>query len=213
MPLGHLTHDAGLLGRGHGLPATVIGHLFHPALARRGFRDEQIGVFRKFRDGIAGAGIPGKHNHAIRRFKTIGIGLVLAGSRAFMEIKMAVFDGRHLDVRVLINHPGADIMTEEYLGYRHAATSVGNPDLGTDSEILNSGLDQLCCPGRAIDMDRFSAILIPRHRQQRTKTSRVIVMMVSDKNNADFPDVDTSFRKTPRDAVARINDIMRPVDS
>jgi hypothetical protein len=37
--------------------------------------------------------------------------------------------------------------------------------------------------------------------------------MVSDKDNADFPNVDTSFRKTPRYAVARINHIMRSVDS
>ena len=38
--LRRLPHDAGLLRRGHGLPATVIGHLLHPALARRCFRDE-----------------------------------------------------------------------------------------------------------------------------------------------------------------------------
>ncbi len=120
MSLGHLPHNAGLLGQAHGLPATIIGHLLHSTLARRGFRDEQIGAFRKFSDGIARAGIPREHNHAIRCFKTIGIGLVLAGSRAFMEIKMAVFDGRHLDVRVLVNHPGADIMTEEHLSYRYA---------------------------------------------------------------------------------------------
>ena len=108
---------------------------------------------------------------------------MLAGSRAFMEIKMAIFDGRHFDVRVLVNHPGADIMTEEHLRYRYAAASVGNPDLGADGEILHSGLDQLFCPGRAIDMDRFGAFLIPRNRQQRTKTSRVIVVMMSDKNS------------------------------
>jgi hypothetical protein len=40
----------------------------------------------------------------------------------------------------------------------------------------------------------------------------VIVVMMSDKDNADFTHVDASFRKTPRDAVARINHIMRPVD-
>jgi hypothetical protein len=40
----------------------------------------------------------------------------------------------------------------------------------------------------------------------------VIVVMVSDKDNSDFPNVDTSFRKTPCDAVAGINDIMRSVD-
>jgi hypothetical protein len=167
MLVGHLPHDASLLGSGHGFPATIIGHLLHAALARRCFRDDQISISCEFRDCIAKAGIPGKHNHAIRRFEPVGIGLVLAGSRAFMKSKMAVFDGRHLDIRVFINNPGADIMTEEDVGYRHAAASVRNPDLGTDGEILDSGLDQLFCPGRARDMDRFGALLIPRRRQQR----------------------------------------------
>jgi hypothetical protein len=103
-------------------------------------------------------------------------------------------------------------MTEEHLRYRYAAAAIGNPDLRTDVEILHSGLDQLLCSGRAIDMDRFSAILIPRNRQQRTETGCVIVVMVSDKDNPDFANVDTSFRKTPHDSVARINHIMRPVD-
>jgi hypothetical protein len=62
-------------------------------------------------------------------------------------------------------------------------------------------------------MDRFSAILIPCNREQCTKTSCVIVMMVSDKNSADFSEVNTSFNKTPRDTVARINYVMRPVDA
>ncbi len=91
MSLGGLPHDAGLLDRSHGLPATAIDHLLHPTLERRGFRDEQIGAFCKFSDGIARAGIPRKHNHAVRRFKAIGIGLVLAGSRAFMEMQNGCF--------------------------------------------------------------------------------------------------------------------------
>jgi hypothetical protein len=37
-------------------------------------------------------------------------------------------------------------------------------------------------------------------------------MMVCKKNRADLANVNTSLGKTPCDAVARINDIMRPVD-
>jgi hypothetical protein len=40
----------------------------------------------------------------------------------------------------------------------------------------------------------------------------VIVMMVCNKNHSDLSDINTSFRKTARDAVACINDIMHPVD-
>jgi hypothetical protein len=50
---------------------------------------------------------------------------VLAGGGSLMEIKMTVFHGRYLDIRVLINYPGTDIMTEEYLCYRYAAPSIG----------------------------------------------------------------------------------------
>ena len=66
---------------------------------------------------------------------------MLPRSRASMEFKMAVFDGRHFDIRVLVNHARADIMTEEHLSYRHAATSVGNSDLSTDGIVLHRGLD------------------------------------------------------------------------
>jgi hypothetical protein len=78
-----------------------------------------------------------------------------------MELKMTVFDGRHPDVRVLVNHSGFDIMTEEHLRYRYASTPVGNPDLSTNGEILHSGPHQLYRSGRAIDIDRLGAILIP----------------------------------------------------
>jgi hypothetical protein len=38
-------------------------------------------------------------------------------------------------------------------------------------------------------------------------------MMVGKKNRADLTDVNTTPGKTPGDAVARINDLMRPVDA
>jgi hypothetical protein len=66
---------------------------------------------------------------------------------------------------------------------------------------------------RAIDIDRFGAILIPRNRQQCTKTGRVIVMMVSDKNSSDLSNIDTSFRKTACDAIARVNNVQCVVDN
>jgi len=76
---------------------------------------------------------------------------------------MAVFDCRHFDVRVLINHTRADIMTEKHLDYRNRAAAIGDPDLGTNLEVLHSGLHELFCSGRAVDMDRLGAILIPRN--------------------------------------------------
>src|SRR6185503_12225938 len=130
-----------------------------------------------------------------------------------MEIKMAVFDGRHLDVRVLVNHPRANIMTKEHLRYRHGATSVSNSDLSTNGVILHGGLDQLCCPGRAVDIDGLGTLSAPRNRQQRTKARRVIVMMMSDKNRSNFSEIYTSLRKTTGNTVAGINEIMCPIDS
>ena len=103
-------------------------------------------------------------------------------------------------------------MTDEHLGYRYGATSVGNPDLGTYGEILHSGLDQLFCPGRAIDVDRLCSLPIPRQGHQRAKARCVIVMMMRNKNRSDLSDINTSLRKTPCDTIAGIDDIMRPVD-
>src|SRR5262245_60192767 len=129
-----------------------------------------------------------------------------------MESNMAVFDCPHLDARVLVIHPGADIVTDEYLGDRHGATSVGDPDLSTYGEVLHGGFDQFCCPGRAIDVNRLRPLTIPGQGHQRAKARRVIVMMVCNKNGSDLSDIDTSFRKTTRSAVAGINNIMRSVD-
>src|SRR5919109_4815874 len=123
---------------------------------------------------------------------------------------MAVFDGRHPDVCVLINHTRADIMTVKHLRYRYAAASVGDSDLGTNRKILDSGLNQLYCPGRTIDVNRLGAILIPHNRQQRPETGCVIVMVMSDKNSSDLANVNTRLCKAACDAVASINDIMRP---
>jgi hypothetical protein len=142
----------------------------------------------------------------------IGIGLVLASSRACMEIEMVVFDGRHLDVGVLINHSSANIMTEEHLGYWYGAPSIGYPDLGTDGALLHGGFGQFFSPGRAIDVDWLRLLAIPRHGHECTKARGVVVMIVRKKNRADLSEVNTSLCKTPCDTVASINDIMRPVD-
>jgi hypothetical protein len=61
-------------------------------------------------------------------------------------------------------------------------------------------------------MYRFGAILIPRNRQQRAETGGVIVVVMSDKYSSDLPNVNTGFCNTPRDPIARINYVMRPVD-
>ena len=81
---------------------------------------------------------------------------MLARSRAVvMKAKMGVFDGRHFDVRVLVNHPGAEIMAEVHPGDRHCAAAVSGPDLRADGEVLQGGFDQVFRPRRAIDMDRL----------------------------------------------------------
>ena len=61
-------------------------------------------------------------------------------------------------------------------------------------------------------MDRLRPLAIPRQGHERPKACGVVVMMVRKKNRADLADVNTSLGKTPRDAVACINDIMCPVD-
>src|SRR5262249_53993201 len=73
-----------------------------------------------------------KHDHAVRRFETIGIRLVFAGGWAFVKSKMAILNGRYLDIYVLIDQPGADIMTQKHFGYRHSAASIGNSDFRAD---------------------------------------------------------------------------------
>ena len=119
---------------------------------------------------------------------------MLAGSRASMKSKMAVFNRRYLDVCVLINVAKADIVSEKDVDYRHGAASIGNPDLRAYDEILHGGLDQLLRFERAVDVDRLRTLAIPRQGHQRTKASRMIVMMVRNENRSDLSQINTSLR-------------------
>jgi len=98
-------------------------------------------------------------------------------------------------------------MTEEHLGDRNGPTSVGNPDLGTYGEVLHRRLDQVFCPGRTVDIDWLSPLVILCIGHQRTKTRRMIIMVMREKNSSDVADVDPGFRQTARDSVAGVNNI------
>ena len=137
---------------------------------------------------------------------------MLARSWPCMKREMAIFDGRHPDIRVLVNNPGANIATHEYLGYRYGPASVGNTDLGTDREVPHSGFDQFFCLRRTVNMDWLCALSIPRQRQERSEARGVIVVMVRNKNRSDVSDLNTRLRETPRDAVPGVNNVMRAVD-
>ena len=203
-----------LFSGGHCLPLTVFDHPLHSILERKGHRDQQIGALRNFRDDIAGTGVSGEHDHAAGCLEAIGIGFVLTGTAAtVVQIEMAVFDGHYLNIGVLVNHPGADIMTEEHLGNRYTAPAVGNPEFGTDGEILHGGFDQRFGSGRAVDIDRPGPPVVPSNRHQRAKTCGVVVVVMSNENGSDVAGVDASFCETSGDAVAGIDDIMCPIHS
>src|SRR4029077_13705601 len=97
----------------------------------------------KLRNPIAWAGISRKHDHSVRRIKAIGIGLVCATGAVAVKLKMGILDGCHLEVGVLIDNPGTDIMSEEDLIYRYGAASVSNPNLGANGEIMDCSSDKL----------------------------------------------------------------------
>jgi hypothetical protein len=55
---------------------------------------------------------------------------------------VGILDSRYLDVCVLVDHPGANVMTKKDLLKGDRDASVGNLDLGTDVEILHRGLHE-----------------------------------------------------------------------
>ena len=83
----------------------------------------------------------GRPDELVRGVDIIGTPLNALNRIILTGTKMAVFNGRHFDICVLIDQPGADIMTEEHIGYRHRAASVRYPDLGADAAILDGSLD------------------------------------------------------------------------
>jgi hypothetical protein len=98
---------------------------------------------------------------------------VLARSSPFMETEMGIFDCGHLDIGIHVNHSGSDVVTEEQLRNGYRAASIGNSDFGADGEVLHRGLHQIFRPGRTIDTDRLSPLVVPRDRHQRTQTGSV----------------------------------------
>ena len=58
---------------------------------------------------------------AARRIEAVGIRLVLAVGRApLREVEMRVLDRSHLDVGVLIDEAGSNVMTAEDIGHQSA---------------------------------------------------------------------------------------------
>ena len=58
-------------------------------------------------------------------------------------------------------------------------------------------------------MDRLRTLAIPRQGHQRTKASRMIVMMVRNENRSDLSQINTSLRNAACGAVAGRRDAKR----
>jgi hypothetical protein len=86
--------------------------------------------FGELDEAVEGSSITCENDYAARGVEAIGIGFVFSRSRSFVESKMGVFDCRHLDIGILVNHSGTDVVTEEQLANRYRTASVGNSDLG-----------------------------------------------------------------------------------
>ena len=82
-------------------------------------------------------------------------------SRPFVESEMGIFDCGHLDIGILVNHSGTNVVTEEQLANRYRAASGGNSDLGANREILHRSLDQIFRPGWTIDVDWLGPLIVP----------------------------------------------------
>ena len=85
----------------------------HPLLNRICLGHEQIGASREFNKPVEGTGITCEDDYATRSVDTIGIGFVLSGGRPFVEGEVGIFDYSYLDIGILVNQSGANVMTEE----------------------------------------------------------------------------------------------------
>src|SRR5215831_1125871 len=102
-------------------------------------------------------------------------------------------------------------MAIEYLSDGDREPAVGNPDLGTDGVILHGRLNQRLCRGRTIYVDRACALVVPCDRHQRAKSCGVIVMVMSNEDGSDVADINASLGDPSCNAVACIDDVMRPI--
>ena len=130
-----------------------------------------------------------------------------------MEGEVGIFDYSYLEIGILVNQSGANVMTEESLLNRYRAASIGNSDLGTDSEILHRSLYQIFRSGWAIDVDGLGPLVVPCGRHKCAKAGSVVVMMMRDENGAHISNVETSLGDAASHAIAGVNDIKRVIDN
>jgi hypothetical protein len=114
------------------LPLPGPEQVLHPLLNGISLRHKQICASREFDKPIEGTGITCENDYAARSVETIGIGFVLSRGRPFVESEVGIFDCCYLDIGILVNQSGANVVTEEQLLNRYRAASIGNSDLGTE---------------------------------------------------------------------------------
>ena len=125
---------------------------------------------------------------------------------------MGVFDGRDLDIRVLVNRAGAGIVTEEYFDRGNRPHPLADPDVRTHGEELHQRLDARVRPGRPVNVDRPGSVEIIFAGEQPAETAGVVTVRMGDEDIVDVADSDAGTSQATGNAFAGIHDIQCAVD-
>ena len=121
----------------HSLPLPAFDHHLLAILKRVRFGEKKVSVLCEFGKGVALACVSCEDDHAVERFEAVRVRFVHAA--IFVEIEMGVLDRGHFDICVLEDEARSNVMTKKNLRQRDCLSTVVDPDLGADGEILDFG--------------------------------------------------------------------------
>ena len=123
---------------------------------------------------------------------------------------MRVLDRRHLDVGILIDDAGTDVMAVKDIGHR-PLLALGPADFSVRREIVHRALDE-GLDAAAVNIDRLGALIFPFGHQERRQPRSVIAVRMGDEDFSDFAEIVAGLHDAARHAVAGIDQIERAVD-
>src|SRR5438874_1384581 len=100
-------------------------------------------------------------------------------------MEMGVLDGRHLNVRILIDDAGSRVATEEHLGNRNGAGAVAYSDVRAYRQVVHQSLDRRRGTGRAVNRDGVCALEVVFGRKQAPQASGMVAMRMSNEDGVD----------------------------
>src|SRR5262249_50534687 len=193
------------------LPGAVALHQPDHAVGVGYFSPQHVSSPRKVNDRVGPAGVAGEQKRTVQCTEAVGERFVLAvGRRAGLESEVSVLDRGYLDIGILIDDAGLDVVALKGVSHR-SLLALCPPNFGIRCEVSESPLDQRF-HSAAIDVGWLRALVLPLTDHQSGKPGCVVAMRMGDENLSNLPKVVARLNHARCHAASGIDQVKRTVD-